>query len=522
MNSSLSDRRILSTTWEVLDRTPNPIFGYPALKVPDLYHALNTTSAILDIHRIVSVLEDNTENLLGGRHDISLKSVRQGQTKDHWIVFKPNPISDIEANEIQQKTLELLPDLPGGEAYIKKQPKSARQKIFQALGMRRNQPNHDITKTKHENILESGMLEREEHEPKGSEYRVRPKLLNEDERSDSVFGIHSPKQMYDDKAQESRPAQTEEWHQLKDERQVHEIRSNDRRQPERKGTEWDIIDSYNYGSDEDQNEELQNPQNIENTKSKGSDGQILDEIRDNREMKIRLKSKFEDEEISLNNRNLIDCDKNKYRDFEGTIGKYFDEYVADEMKEQDQEQPDESHEVVNSVSGDVRSQDRDFSGMKNEDKLVDHEQHKSEISKEKTKGSSTSKSRSRSSSEEMDRHRKEHINKADLQVKRMEDRSKYHRAEPHSRDHHQKLDAESQHHRKRNSHSKTHDSSDKNTSYPDEINTPFLIKSFKGLPFEPDLSIFDSLLWIKDGWQLLVAELVAVLGVVYIIQATGL
>ncbi|WWD18828.1 hypothetical protein CI109_103283 [Kwoniella shandongensis] len=52
--------------------------------------------------------------------------------------------------------------------------------------------------------------------------------------------------------------------------------------------------------------------------------------------------------------------------------------------------------------------------------------------------------------------------------------------------------------------------------------TPWLITMFEDLPFGPDIPALAMVDWLKDRWQLIAAEVVATLGVVYIIQATGL
>ncbi|KAK8864147.1 hypothetical protein IAR55_001393 [Kwoniella newhampshirensis] len=52
--------------------------------------------------------------------------------------------------------------------------------------------------------------------------------------------------------------------------------------------------------------------------------------------------------------------------------------------------------------------------------------------------------------------------------------------------------------------------------------TPWLVTVFEDLPFGPDIPTLKMIDWIQDRWQLIVAEVVAVLGVVFIIQAIGL
>ncbi|OCF35060.1 hypothetical protein I316_03100 [Kwoniella heveanensis BCC8398] len=52
--------------------------------------------------------------------------------------------------------------------------------------------------------------------------------------------------------------------------------------------------------------------------------------------------------------------------------------------------------------------------------------------------------------------------------------------------------------------------------------TPHWEKTFQDLPFGPDLPVLAFREWIEDRWKILVAEIVAIMGMVYIIQATGL
>ncbi|OWZ61648.1 hypothetical protein AYX15_06146 [Cryptococcus neoformans] len=52
--------------------------------------------------------------------------------------------------------------------------------------------------------------------------------------------------------------------------------------------------------------------------------------------------------------------------------------------------------------------------------------------------------------------------------------------------------------------------------------TPWFEIAFEGLPFGPDVPAFRMLGWMRKQWRLLLAEAVFILGLVYIIQATGL
>ncbi|OXB33946.1 hypothetical protein J007_06380 [Cryptococcus neoformans] len=51
---------------------------------------------------------------------------------------------------------------------------------------------------------------------------------------------------------------------------------------------------------------------------------------------------------------------------------------------------------------------------------------------------------------------------------------------------------------------------------------PWFEIAFEGLPFGPDVPAFKMLGWMRKQWRLLLAEAVFILGLVYIIQATGL
>ncbi|OXG77116.1 hypothetical protein C345_06465 [Cryptococcus neoformans A2-102-5] len=52
--------------------------------------------------------------------------------------------------------------------------------------------------------------------------------------------------------------------------------------------------------------------------------------------------------------------------------------------------------------------------------------------------------------------------------------------------------------------------------------TPWFEIAFEGLPFGPDVPASKMLGWMRKQWRLLLAEAVFILGLVYIIQATGL
>ncbi|WVQ84210.1 hypothetical protein IAT38_006361 [Cryptococcus sp. DSM 104549] len=52
--------------------------------------------------------------------------------------------------------------------------------------------------------------------------------------------------------------------------------------------------------------------------------------------------------------------------------------------------------------------------------------------------------------------------------------------------------------------------------------TPWLVTAFEGLPFGPDAQELAMTDWLRERWRLIAAQVVAVLGAVYILQASGL
>ncbi|WVQ96583.1 hypothetical protein IAU59_003688 [Kwoniella sp. CBS 9459] len=52
--------------------------------------------------------------------------------------------------------------------------------------------------------------------------------------------------------------------------------------------------------------------------------------------------------------------------------------------------------------------------------------------------------------------------------------------------------------------------------------TPYWEKTFQDLPFGPDLPVLTIKDWLEDRWKILLAEIVIILGMVYIVQAIGL
>ncbi|WVQ73558.1 hypothetical protein IAR50_003136 [Cryptococcus sp. DSM 104548] len=52
--------------------------------------------------------------------------------------------------------------------------------------------------------------------------------------------------------------------------------------------------------------------------------------------------------------------------------------------------------------------------------------------------------------------------------------------------------------------------------------TPWLVQTFEGLPFGPDIPTSTLISWVQSRWRLVAAEVVVLFGVVYILQATGM
>ncbi|WWC88276.1 uncharacterized protein L201_003183 [Kwoniella dendrophila CBS 6074] len=553
MCESTSDRQILKTVWNILNRKPNDLFGCPALSLKSVYDALGVGENDLNIHQVISLLDVHTEDLLGSTHEVALKSVRKGEQKDYWITFSPRLSDDSESKDHTA------------------QPKSARQKIFGILGKGFGGKKDKLSR--------------------------RPK----DDNRLSYIRTTSGQATDDEEIVESRLPQEEKQHTMKRNfSNNHEIfepdnprevtftpRPRSELRPQRKDTELDIIDSYNYASPEvlgDKTHKLkevdvrinstekdvrEKPMLIETNKilnvtdpvEKYNDNNRDNDYKDG----IKIKSKFDSDEKVINpkNGNFVSSHTHRF-DTVQTNSEYYDnqgKFASPTTASHPQTQQDEIDQGIQSkeaknISRNASLKDR---SKRNEEELsecrehrehshrtsfvdrkrVNHHDHRhnhhhhhasrspsggerkmhhTHLYEHEYKRRTAAEGRSRDLRQSSDRYRSSRDGERD---RRRELR--HHHRSPSSERRRHREDSRSKHKDgSRAEHKDTGDSRRGVSFDEEETKTPFLMKSFEGLPFEPDTNFINTLSWMKERWQLVLAELIAVLGMVYIIQATGL
>ncbi|WWC63003.1 uncharacterized protein I303_105601 [Kwoniella dejecticola CBS 10117] len=574
------DRRILSVIWELLnsDSSPNELFGCPALRLNDIYAALNVKSEQLDLNNIVSIVERHTADLVGDGYTASLKSVRRGQSKEYYIVFQltsqiqiadskthesrssalsdqtplKKPTEKLDEDAGQVKTIGLIPGLPGAESHAttKAQPKSAKQKIFRALGWsKKKDPSEAVTQhdvnNKSRQIISQHEDDRTidiqaEHESMILENMPATEQASMHRNfSSSPIGLspstHNRRDNLEEQDGSDWLEKTRGWHRPRASHEdIENTRENDAEpKPERKGTEWDIIDAYSYDHDEASDlDDTSSPAPSIEDRSKVSKEQDTDNAPRTRDglSKRKLKSSFGQNEISINHRPVREPTKDE---FEGTIAEYFDEYAGNEHEEDD---ADASCSWPQDIKGTFHEERRDRHDHQHNHKHtnqygLDHEsnddvKHPSSDRQHRHNHENKDGHRRRAEADRPIEHQHREKNQKDELSKsennRRSDREDIRRRSEHNS--HRSIrerDREREQETKREGDHTVYFRSKKDKQYHVQVDTPFLLKSFEGLPFEPDLSVFDSLAWMKDKWQLVVAELIAVLGIVYILQASG-
>ncbi|WWC96388.1 hypothetical protein V866_003256 [Kwoniella sp. B9012] len=554
-NIDISDRTILSTTWEVLDKTPNKLFGCPAISLEKLYRALDTTYETLNPNPIISLLEEHSGDLLGINHKVSLKSVRKGENKDYWIVFQPIPAkvqpgspkasstvsaskphktsdSKINSNassrhdlgEKEGKTLELLPNLPGGSNHLSHRtaPKSAREKIFSVLGMRKE-------KYRNDNGSDKSSVERVIHgqdgvsiEMESTDHGGQRDLPSQHDLSSLERSVHS---MENDKGDWLKETQT--W-------------KDGRKKPERKGTEWSIIDAYDYASEDDHSAEIdidqrreRNQANVDESERGTAErditpdeeikldqhqvrtingkaevqGKHKEETREEAQPEVKTKFDFtDDNDISTNQRISPELNGDYY-DYQAMHGRH------DELE--DGSNGDKPKGQRSRRDSQDRKKDKHKHGSKQErkDRRKDSESD-SEINSISVADITSSEEDSKN--KDGTRHKSVRGKEGRRNQKPPEDRKRSHTTRFRS-----SSDDEDISENTSNQYSTESEEHHENHKVPEPA-TPFLSRTFEGLPFEPDMSTLNSLSWFRDRYHLILAELIVLLGIVYILQASGL
>ncbi|WVW85122.1 hypothetical protein I302_107159 [Kwoniella bestiolae CBS 10118] len=564
MSHPISDRRILSTTWEILDKRPNEVFGCPALSLNQLYQALNTTYESIDPNRMIHLLGKHTKDLLGTEHKAACKSVRKGDNKDYWVVFKPEhePVMEhkLPADEVAKeqgtlagtredpnsswedlgnergeeitKTVELLSDLPGGAEHLSQQTetaKSARKMIFSAIGLRKE-------KDKERNEFDDSHRGHSESVTKSDSYSSRPDQVKtqlgvsdththahagarteQQEGSErNTRSVESPLSTSEEKRDEDWLEQTNQW-------------DSKRAKPERKGTEMDIIDSYDYPSaspsrvnhdhraevEEGEKAIAQDPHagvnGIEPAVKSKDKGKVRDDgsahMAQSKDLESReevshpkVKTKFD-----FTDKNDISIHKSEPE----LNGEYYDYQQTQRHGIRSDHQGDERDRELRSLEREKKGSER-RSKHRRPDEL-DHPDV------EYDDGDTPHRSRHRHKSR--GEHRSDSSRKRDgsRPLKDVRD-SERHRGRSSGR----RTDREDSSDPTSKSEKNRKTSSTGSLDAMPEPPTPFLIKSFEGLPFEPDTSIVNSLSWVKERYHLLLAEVAVLLSIVYIIQASGL
>ncbi|WRT66751.1 uncharacterized protein IL334_003714 [Kwoniella shivajii] len=576
MNSFIpipTDGQILSVLNSgLLDKSPNELFGYPAIQLNTLYQSLETTFESLDARHITALAQSHSPELLDSEHKVSLKSVRKGQNKDYWIVFQPlselepdhniiNADSQTSRSQRQRstddekvsnhddyrdgpKTVELLSDLPGGEGYDK-QPKSSRRKLFNALGLKK------VPSFRH----------------KASAPEVAHKDISVNDNHVSQLDERDLRQARDDHVSQRGEGKPQDW--LEDTRRW-------QKKPERKGTEFDIIASYDHSDVEDEGEDQDKHQDGNKYQEQGrraigpDDGHATHDVRgivahpaksedDTMETKKIGESPNFSEAGEYHGTYKVRDSRDKIEDFpkDNTSNRH-DTFPNSRSTQYTDTTEDHSSDNIYKVGDDDSSSLEQSSESDTDDghyetkkakKIIIHDQHRDENDKSDHGETIDAKSRSRredipenksqrqiSSDEgedvdsDVERERAYHTQAAEKQARKHHSSSSIletedtpsasHKSGPSS------SSSDKQRKHKRKSKSK-HQEESPDSEDPRHISkntppTPFLVKAFEDLPFEPDTRIFDTMSWLKDRWQLVFAELLAVFGMVYIIQATGL
>ncbi|KAK6907908.1 hypothetical protein I203_101909 [Kwoniella mangroviensis CBS 8507] len=553
-NIDISDRTILSTTWEVLDKTPNGLFGCPAISLEKLYRALGTTYETLNPSSITSLLAEHSGELLGSNHKISLKSVRKGEKKDYWIVFQPtiakvHPGSPTASSTVSARkpdtkrgskidsnasswedlgggtTVELLPDLPGGSKNLSLRiaPRSAREKIFSVLGLRKEKyrNDHSSDKPSVESVIQG-------QEGDGIEIGSNDQGRQRDSASQhdpSSLGrsVHSKENAKGDWLKE-----THTW-------------KDGRKKPERKGTEWSTIDAYDYTTEIGHSAEIDIDQKRERNQAnvdKSERGKADRDLTPNAELKLdqqqvrtsSVAAEAEDEQEEESPEEAQPKVKTKF-DFTDhndistnqrvspeLNGDYYDYQVMHGRHDE----PLEDGAIGVEPKGEGSRRD-------NKDRKKDKYKH---ISKDERKNRSkdpesnseiNSISPADITSSEEDSKTKDGTRHKSLRGK--EDRRNQKPHEDRKRSHKTRLRSSSDDERT------SENPSDQYSSESEEHHedykvpkppTPFFLKALEGLPFEPDISIINSLSWFRDRYHLILVELIVLLSIVYILQASGL
>ncbi|WVQ65494.1 uncharacterized protein L199_003670 [Kwoniella botswanensis] len=554
-NIDISDRTILSTIWEVLDKTPNELFGCPAISLEELYRTLDTTYETLNSNPIIGLLDEHSGDLLGINHRVSLKSVRKGEKKEHWIVFQPIPgkvqpgnrkasstvstskpdktsDSKMDSNtsswqdlgEKEGKTLELLPNLPGGSNHLSHRtaPKSARERIFSVLGMRKEKyrNGNGSDKSSVERVIQGhdGISVEMDSTDHGGQ-RDLPSHHNSPSLGRSVYSKESDKGDW--------LKETQAW-------------KDERKKPERKGTEWSIIDAYNYTPQNDHfaeidinqtrernhanvdesergtgerditpNEEIKLDQHQVKTSNVGAEVQDKheEETREEAQPEVKTKFDFTDEnDISTNQRVSPELNGDYY-DYQAMHGRHEDLEVGDIGVEPKGERSrtdskDRKKDKLKHRSKDERKNRRkdlesgfeinsisvaDITSSEEDSKAKDGIRHKSIRRKSGRRNRKPPEDKKRS-------HKTRSRSSSDDEIISENPSDQY------------------------SSESEEHHEDHKVPGPP----TPSFLKAFEGLPFEPDISIINSLSWFKDRYHLILAELIILLSIVYILQASGL
>ncbi|WVO13352.1 hypothetical protein L204_100967 [Cryptococcus depauperatus] len=556
-----AEGQIIAAIIEILDRdsSPHPYFSAPAISIAHLASALHISPSSLSPSYCASLIRPLADNLFDVPREPVVRSLEQKDKE--WIVFvslsrpgevsrsqsergmrrderepvlpRPpmrrgktsNALTDHPQDTTELNILHLVPTLPGGSDYVSTPLRSSKRKgFFQSLGLQRNKsssqppsPTAMALEEKEKRIQEDYIRKMAEQETKKETFdpmrdvpppisvvyrEANPVLLG-----NGLLGVPGPRYMN---------RQPHVGHEMKAEEDDRE--------------EIDIISSYGGDSPDESSEELKDKENKDVSIGKvpaprktpddlppvksGHDGQMAvdygSRTRKDRDKEERIDS-FDLE--AEDNGEEVDKLKEKRK---GQKREGADRKVSFVDREEQK-----SHRYSEPASEEEEGAQQ--SEYDTEDKKKDHDQeskqrHTRERTHEKKQKNDKKmyESDNDNDKEERRRHKDRHKSERKHREKDEDEQRDERRDERRSKHKSKNKDKEKERTHRHKHREQVDEDESGNTSM------PWLAATFEDLPFGPDVSGIKIVDWMKKRWQLMFAEILAVLGLVYVLQAAGL